>query len=139
MKPQKGFSLIELMIVVAVIGILAAVAYPAYQDYVIRAKRGEAMNALAELRIAQEKWRANNTNFVTSTASLGSLSIATSTVDGNYDLTLLEPTGSQVGFLAIASPAVGSTQVNDTTCGAFAVDRNGPWETGYASSDCWGR
>jgi len=63
MKPQQGFSLIELMIVVAVIGILAAVAYPAYQDYVIRAKRGDAMNALASLRIAQEKYRANNSSF----------------------------------------------------------------------------
>ncbi|NVK31637.1 MAG: prepilin-type N-terminal cleavage/methylation domain-containing protein, partial [Gammaproteobacteria bacterium] len=131
--------LIELMIVVAVIGILAAVAYPAYQDYVIRAKRGEAMNALAKVRIAQEKWRANNTSFITATASLGSLSITTPTVDGNYEITLQAATGSQVGFLAIASPATGSSQVGDSECGAFAVDRNGPWNSGYASSDCWER
>ena len=49
-KAQQGFTLIELMIVIAIVGILAAIALPAYQDYVVRAKMSEAMVALAEAK-----------------------------------------------------------------------------------------
>ncbi len=51
-KLQKGFTLIELMIVVAIIGILAAIAIPAYQDYTIRAQVSEGMNLAAAAKAA---------------------------------------------------------------------------------------
>jgi len=134
MKHQKGFSLIELMIVVAVIGILAAVAYPAYQDYVIRSKRGDAMNALAAVRIAQEKYRSNSTAF---TSSLGDLGLSTDSPDGYWTISI--PSAS-TGFVAVAIP-----EHTDTQCPMFAVDRDGrnsSYTSGAltsADSDCWER
>lgn len=68
MKKQQGFTLIELMIVVAIIGILAAIAIPAYQDYTIRAQVSEGLNlsggakaAVSEFRMDTGRWATTNT------------------------------------------------------------------------------
>ncbi|MDO9064643.1 MAG: type IV pilin protein [Sulfuricella sp.] len=64
MKAQNGFTLVELMIVVAIVGILAAVAMPAYTDYVTRGKLAEASTELASMRVKLEQYFQDNRTYV---------------------------------------------------------------------------
>ena len=63
MKQQRGFTIIELMIAVAIIAILAAIALPAYEDYVRRAKLTEAFTALADFRVRMEQFYQDNRRY----------------------------------------------------------------------------
>jgi type IV pilus assembly protein PilE len=141
-KTSKGFTLIELMIVVAIIAIIAAVAIPAYSDYVTRAKRADAKAALMEVQLAQEKFRANNPNYTNVAASLP---IDSTSPDGHYNITLaIVNATSNVGYTATAAPT--ATQI-DPECGSLVISvtaASGLVEsiTGTASATpdlCWGR
>ncbi|WP_273285139.1 type IV pilin protein [Methylibium petroleiphilum] len=63
LRRTRGFTLIELMITVAVIGILAAIAYPSYTEYIRRGKISEATSALSVMRVQLEQWYQNNRNY----------------------------------------------------------------------------
>ena len=82
-KPQQGFTLIELMIVVAIIGILAAIAIPAYQDYTIRAQVSEGMNLAASAKAAVAEDFLNEGAAPTNRTDAGMTATATDT-QGKY-------------------------------------------------------
>lgn len=79
-RMQQGFTLIELMIVVAIVGILAAIALPAYQDYLVRSRISEGMARGAEAKTAVAEFVANNPNRFGSTVSAGFNSAASGQV-----------------------------------------------------------
>jgi len=88
-KTQQGFTLIELMIVVAIIGILASIAIPAYQDYMTRAKWGKAVSGIAAMKLAISECLNDKSGTLTSCDDLGAASV------GGYGITAV-PSGDAV-------------------------------------------
>jgi len=86
---QKGFTLIELMIVVAIIGILAAIALPAYQDYTIRAQVSEGPTLAEGVKLAVAEFYANNGSWPANQAAIG----YTNTVSGSYTTSIANAAG----------------------------------------------
>ena len=121
---SRGFTLIEVMIVVAIVGILASVAYPSYLDSLRKSRRSDAVQGLAQLQQAQERWRANNTayatNSVLATAWPNGLGITVATSGGYYTLQITgTPTGS--AYTATATAVSGTSQSSDTNCTTLTV------------------
>ena len=103
-KLQKGFTLIELMIVVAIVGILAAIALPAYQDYTIRARVSEAAAAAGACKTAVAEFYASNAALPTSEAQAGCSGteaatqfVASTIVGANGVITVSLSTDSRLG------------------------------------------
>jgi type IV pilus assembly protein PilE len=135
-RNSGGFTLIELMIVVAIVGVLASIALPSYRNYVIRAARTEAQAELLQLASMQEKIYLNSNSYTANVTlaynglaagGLGRTSGATN--DGRYTLALVVGGGAQT-FLLTATPVAGSSQAGD---GNLSISETGQKLWGTAS------
>lgn len=136
------------MIALAVMALLAALAWPALQEAVQRSRRADGMSALAAVMQAQERWRASNPTYQASLADLPGARTAISP-DQHYDLTLVEGSVTATGYAARATARSGSPQSSDTRCQAMQVTVNGGTITysslanggsaNAAPDPCWAR
>jgi len=146
-KFVRGFSLIELMIVIVIVGIIAAFAYPSYRSHIIKTHRSDAIKALTELGIRQERYLALNNQYSNSASELG---MATSS-DGYYTLSAVYGrwSGSNCStasndnsntrrYTLMAIPVAGKSQEGDTDCGCLYIDDTGDKQaTGTNIGRCW--
>ncbi len=142
----QGITLIELMIVMAVVAILVAIAYPSYQIQVRKARRTEAKTLLLEAQSKQERFFTENNSYAVNMTALGYANNSEPTEDGWYIVTVsgVAPGGCApgtatacTGFTLTAAPQ--NDQVNDTECGNFRINELGQkTETGTGTArDCW--
>ena len=136
MKLTKGFTLIELMIVVAVVAILAAVAVPSYRSYVLRSHRTVAINAILDLGSREARYYTTNNNYTGSLTTLGyaadPMQLPSST-NTYYNLSVSSATSAT--FTLSAAPV--GNQANDT-CGTYTYTDLGLKGISSGSvSSCW--
>lgn len=129
---KQGMTLLELIIVVAIVALLATLAYPGFAEHFQRARRQDAINSLLRIQLQQEQWRMQDRDY----ATLNELGWAgLRSLEGHYRLELRARTAA--GYRAIARPMSGGSQAGDS-CGAFALDQNGPlFGPGFADARCW--
>ncbi|MXR37944.1 type IV pilin protein [Craterilacuibacter sinensis] len=150
MRPfHAGFSLVELMSALLVMAILATVAYPAYRDYVLQARRADGRTALLGLALAQERFRAScpfyaqHLGVVSScgaSAALSTLAFSALSPEGYYAISLLPDSAASTTYLAEAAATDKGGQGADSVCPAsvFRLNENGPDMSSAARRVCWG-
>ena len=130
-KNQQGFTLIELMIVVAIIGILAAIAIPAYQDYLTRSQASEGPALSAAVKTAVAETLANTGTWPTTMAEIG----ITDTVSGKYvsQITLINPGTIQITYGYDANANIDADTL--TLRPFLSANDDVVWECGYFRLD----
>lgn len=152
---QNGFTLLELMIVVSVIGILTAVALPSFIDQIRKARRADVMESLLDCAAAQARvfTSSSPSSYLDNTEARNATSgicnpdgTTMNSKDGHYTLTMTNPSctvnGNRWCFTITATAVTGTSQAEDTDCATWTIDHRSQ-KTALDSADndntqnCW--
>jgi type IV pilus assembly protein PilE len=120
-----GFTLIELMVVVAIVAIIAAIAIPSYTAQVRKSRRADATSTLGDAQLRQERWRAEHAAF----GSLADIGVATTSTGGHYTISIPAPSGNCTAPAVAASTSnsyvlqavATGAQASDTACATMKI------------------
>lgn len=125
---QRGFSLLELMIAVAVVAILAAIAYPSYQSHLISSRRASAQSHLMDIAQREQQYFLDTRSYA---SDLATLSMTTPSDVNSYYMITIAISSAPPTFTATATPVTGTLQASD---GALSIDNTG---TKTSSNNSW--
>ncbi|MDE2584617.1 MAG: type IV pilin protein [Betaproteobacteria bacterium] len=134
---SSGFTLLEVMIVVAIIGILGAIAYPSYQNYIRRAKRAAAESVLLDLAAKQQAYLIDQRAYATSLSSLG-FTAPPQEISGDFAFDVTPKTAATPPVFSVTATPISSLMLADHSCGMsatvpLALDQAG----NKTPSACW--
>lgn len=134
-RKMRGITLVELMIVVIILGILAAVAYPNYREFAARAKRNEAKAALLQIATNQERFYLNNNTYTDDMTNLGFVVSDNFVTESNsYTIDVVAADANNFTATATYNNADGEAG----KCQTFQIDGRGV-RTSAPLADCWTR
>ncbi len=143
---EKGFTLTEVLVVVAIISILTLIAYPTYQDQLRKTRRSDAKTALTDIANREEKFFSNTSSPHYTATITGDFSGATGlgytsnlSQSGYYTLSIAAgATGNlTTSFIVTATPVAGGAQAGDTKCTTLTISSTGAKGSTPAGSSCW--
>ena len=137
---QRGFTLIEILIVVAIIGLLVGIALPAYQGSVLRSGRAEAKNELLQVASDQERFFSSNNTYSTDPIPLdGAVDTTRVTQNSLYSIAVAACAGGAITNCFVATATAQNTQTDDD-CTTLTFSSTGVrGATGASTDECWQR
>jgi type IV pilus assembly protein PilE len=138
--PSAGFTLTELVIVIVIVSILAAVALPGFQDAMRKGRRADAKEGLMDAANRQERFMLDRSTYTDVMTNLGFGADPAISVEGHYSIDVEAPDPNcpiATCYKLTATPIAGGAQADDSYCTSFTIKSTGAKTATPAASECW--